>query len=56
MRNPGWKAASVFLDDVEDKGGRHDPDQASQRLSPKLERVHAALASPCKLFSLVSPI
>jgi len=45
MRNPGWKAASVFLDDMERKGGGHDPDQASKRLSPKRVRVHAFLAS-----------
>jgi hypothetical protein len=47
MRNPGWKAASVFLDDVERKGGGHDPDQASKRLSPKRVRTHAVLASYC---------
>ena len=47
MRNPGWKAAAVFLDNVEHKGAGHDPDQASKRLSPKRVRVHAVLASPC---------
>jgi hypothetical protein len=46
MRYPGWNAASVFLDDVERKGGGHDPDQASKRLSPKHVRVHTVSASP----------
>ncbi|MGO9936175.1 MAG: hypothetical protein ACLPH3_00750, partial [Terracidiphilus sp.] len=47
LSNPGWKAALVFLDDVEHKGGGHDPDQASEWLSPKRVRVHAVSTSPC---------
>jgi hypothetical protein len=31
---------------VESKGGGHDPDQASKRLSPKRVRVHAVFVSP----------
>jgi hypothetical protein len=46
VRDPVWKATSVFLDDVESKGGGHDPDQASKRLSPKRVRVHAVFVSP----------